>query len=93
MSASNIKRFGSPTYSVPSGAVPCSKCICVTNCVTVTPGVVTMHTGWHDIGGTEPRYAGSTGTIQTIAMQLKQVVNQSLGEFTLFNVLALAYVS
>ena len=45
------------------------------------PPVSLQYTGWHDIEGTEPRYAGSTGTIQKIAMQLKQVINESASEY------------
>ena len=79
MSASNIKRFGPASYSVPSGAVPCSKCASVSIAMSPLPWVSLPCTGWHDVVGTEPRYAGSTGTIQTIAMQLKQVINESPG--------------
>lgn len=81
VSASNIKRYGPAAYSVPTGAIPCSKCMvfCVNSCVTSSG--ISLLAGWHDVEGTEPRYAGSTGTIQTIAMQLKQVINESSSEF------------
>ena len=81
VSASNIKRFGPATYSLPSGAIPCSECVSVSIGMSLSPPVSLQCTGWHDVNGTEPRYAGSTGTIQTIAMQLKQVINESAGTY------------
>jgi len=33
--------------------------------------------GWHDISGTQARYSGSTGKIQSVNMQLKQVITES----------------
>ena len=87
VSASNIKRFGPAAYSVPSGAIPCSECISVSTSMSPSPPVPLQCIGWHDVEGTEPRYAGSTGTIQTIAMQLRQVINESAGKYYRCNVL------
>ena len=51
-------------------------------CIPMSPSlqVSLQYTGWHDVKGSEPRYAGSTGAIQTIAMQLKQITNASSGK-------------
>ena len=48
--------------------------------ISPLPRVSLQYIGWHDVKGTEPRYAGSTGAIQTIAMQLKQITNAPSGK-------------
>ena len=79
-----MKRFGPATYSTPAGAVPSSKsdasrCHHVIVYCVIHYATSCVPLGWHDIRGKQARYSGSTGKIQSVAMQLKQVITESSG--------------